>query len=83
LIDIGGITRPGVLAYLNDLPAAIRWAQSQGAQYYIGGDPPGADAVRVFSYSEPFLGWSFHRAQYDTVTTTGIYRLGAAASDHP
>jgi hypothetical protein len=80
LIDIGGITRPGVLPYLNDLPAAIRWAKSQGAQYYIGGDPAEADAVLVFSYSEPFLGWSFHRSQYDTATTTGIYRFTAAAS---
>jgi hypothetical protein len=79
LIDMGGITRPGVLPYLNDLPGAIRWARSQGAQYYIGGDPPEADAARVFSYPEPYLGWSFQRSRYDTVTTTGIYRFTAAA----
>jgi hypothetical protein len=80
LIDIGGITRPGVLPYLNDLPATIRWAKSQGAQYYIGGDAPDADAVRVFSYPEPFLGWSLHRSRYDTATVTGIYRFAPASA---
>jgi hypothetical protein len=79
LIDIGGITRPGVLPYLNDLPASIRWAKSQGAQYYIGGDPPEHDAVQVFRYSVPFLGWSFDRSKYDTATFSGIYRFAAAS----
>jgi hypothetical protein len=75
IIDIGGITRPGVLPYLNDLPASIQWARDQGAQYYIGGDSPAPGAERVFSYTMPFLGWSFHRSNYDTSTQTGIYRL--------
>lgn len=75
LIDIGGITRPGVLPYLGNLPATIRWAKEMGAQYYIGGESPDASALRVFSYSEPFLGWSLRRSDYGTSTTTGIYRL--------
>jgi hypothetical protein len=80
LIDIGGITRPEVLPYLGDQAATIRWAKAQGAQYYIGGDPPEPDAVRLFTYSEPFLGWSFHRSRYDTATTTAIYRFPTPAS---
>ena len=83
LIDIGGITRPDVLPYLSDLPAAIRWAKSQGAAYYIGGDPPEPDAERVFSYSEPFLSWSLDRSRYDTATTTGIYRFATAQTTRP
>ena len=80
LIDIGGITRPGVLPYLNDLPATIRWARSQGARYYIGGDPPESHAERVFSFAEPFLGWTFDRSRYATSTTTGIYRFDDAST---
>jgi hypothetical protein len=80
LIDIGGITRPDVLPNLGDLPATIRWAKAQGARYYIGGDPPDSTAVRVFSYSEPFLGWTFSRSKYATSTTTGIYRLEGAST---
>ena len=84
LIDIGGITRPGVLPYLGDLPATIRWAEAQGAQYYIGGDSPEPGSVRLFSYSNPFLGWSFHRSRYDTEATTGIYRLASTTvSSYP
>lgn len=75
LIDIGGITRPQVLPYANDLPATLRWAKSEGARYYIGGTAPSPGAARLYSYEEPFLGWSFDRSKYSTVTTTGIYRL--------
>lgn len=75
LIDISGITRPGVLPYMGDLPATIRWAKYQGAKFYIGGDSPEPTAVRVYSYPMPFLGWSFRHANYDTSTEMGIYRL--------
>jgi hypothetical protein len=75
LIDISGITRPAVLPYMGDLPASIRWAKHQGAKFYIGGDSPEPTAVRVYSYPTPFLGWSFRRANYDTWTESGIYRL--------
>jgi hypothetical protein len=75
LVDIGGITRPGVLRYVGDLPATIRWAKGQGAQYYIAGDPPAPAAVPVFSYSIPFLGWTLDRSNYSTSIQTGIYRL--------
>jgi hypothetical protein len=75
LIDIGGITRPEVLPLLDNLPATIRWAEGQGARFYIGGDSPGPDAVRVFSYRMPFVGWSLRHSDYDTSGETGIYRL--------
>jgi hypothetical protein len=75
LIDIGGITRPDVLPNLGELPTTIRWAKAQGARYYIGGDPPESNAAPVFSFTEPFLGWTFRRSRYATSTTTGIYRF--------
>jgi len=75
LIDISGITRPGVLPYMGDLRATIRWAKYQGAKFYIGGASPEPTAVRVYSYPMPFLGWSFRHANYEASTETGIYRL--------
>jgi hypothetical protein len=75
IIDIGGITRPGVLPYLGDAAATLRWAKSQGAKYYIGGELPEAGAVRLFSYRMPFLGWTFRHSSYGTAGETGIYRL--------
>ena len=78
LIDIGGITRPDVLPILGDLPATIRWAKAQGARYYIGGDPPEPDAVTVYSFAEPFVGWTFTHSRYATSTTTAIYRFDDA-----
>jgi hypothetical protein len=75
LIDVGGITRPDVLRYTGDLPATIRWAKDQGAQFFISGDPPQSAAVPVFSYSIPFLGWTFDHSNYSKSIQTGIYRL--------
>jgi hypothetical protein len=75
IVDIGGITRPGVLPYLNNVPASAAWAQQQGARYYIGGELPSRTAVRVYAYAMPFLGWTLRRASYDTSTEAGIYRL--------
>lgn len=75
LIDISGITRPGVLPYLGNLPDSIRWAKEQGAQFYIGGDAPGQTAARLFSFPMPFVGWSFKHANYNASSETGIYRL--------
>lgn len=75
IIDLGGITRRGVLPFLGDLPATMRWAKSQGAKYYIGGESPEPAAVRIFAYPMPFVGWSFNRSNYRMISETGIYRL--------
>jgi hypothetical protein len=75
LVDLGGITMPGVLPYMNDPAAAERWAKTQGAKFYISGELPEPAAVAVFSYPTPFVGWTFKRSSFKTVADTQIYRL--------
>jgi len=76
IIDTGGITRPGAIPYLSDpLPVMARWAQSQGAQYYIEGKSllPGSQAV--FTTRTPFIGWTFRTALYSTTGQLSLWKL--------
>jgi hypothetical protein len=75
IIDTGGITRPGVIPYLDSPPGMLRWAKSEGAQYIIIDHQPEPGATSVYSASLPFIGWTFHTSQYATSATTGIWKL--------
>jgi hypothetical protein len=76
LIDIGGITRPGVLPYMNGEPDGVpRWARMQGARYYDSGYPPEPGAVLVYSISIPNIGWSFSPKYYSGTEIVRIWRL--------
>ena len=39
LVDIGGITSPGVLPYMGDLAATIRWAKDKGPSFILAVTP--------------------------------------------
>ncbi len=75
LVDIGGITRPGVIPYLGDPRARLRWAQANGARYFIGGAPPESGAVRVFATRVPYLGWTLRPSLYRDTQPLALYRL--------
>ena len=75
LVDIGGITRPSVIPYLNDPKATLQWARRNGARYYIGGEAPEAGAVPLFTTAVPFFGWTFSQARYRTTEPLGVYQL--------
>jgi hypothetical protein len=76
LVDIGGITQPGVVPYLEDPPAILRWAKGQGAHYFVGGGSlpePGARAL--FATSTHYLGWTFDRARQQRTEPLVLYEL--------
>jgi hypothetical protein len=76
LIDISGITRPGAVPYLTVPPQAmLRWARSQGAQYYLVGLQPEPGAVLVYTNNIRFSAWTLHTALYSTSTPVNLWKL--------
>jgi hypothetical protein len=75
LVDIGGITRPGVIPFMSDSKATLQWAKRSGARYFIGGEVPESGAVPEFSTAMPYFGWTFSRARYRTTGPFVVYRL--------
>jgi hypothetical protein len=75
LVDLGGITQPQVVPYLNDAPATLRWAKAQGARYFASGTPPEPDAVPVFDVTVPYIGWTLQHSLYRGTESYGVYRL--------
>jgi hypothetical protein len=75
LVDVGGITQPAVVPYLNDPPAVLRWAKSRGARYFLGDAPPEQGALPVFQVEVPYLGWTLRHARYNDREPYGLYRL--------
>ena len=55
IVDTGGITRPGVIPYINDPQATLRWAKDNGARYFISSHAPEPGAAAVFATTLPFL----------------------------
>jgi hypothetical protein len=62
LIDTGGITRPGILPFLNDPTDTRRtaWIYSQGAAYEIIDHAPVPGAQLVWSRDMPQTSWAIH-----------------------
>ncbi len=76
IIDIGGITRPGVIPYLNDSPAAVeRWARSEGAQYSASGDEPEPGSVLVYTIDTPTIGWYLDPRRYREISPLRLWKL--------
>jgi hypothetical protein len=74
LVDLGGITQPAVVPFLNDAAATLHWAKTQGARYFLGPQPEPA-AQRVFSVEMPYVGWTLRYAKYRDTEGYGVYRL--------
>ncbi len=80
IVDIGGITRPGAIPYLNSPPEEmLRWARSQGARYCICSHP-GPGAALIDSVDMRFVGWSFHPSRYATSSHTELWKLAPEPS---
>jgi hypothetical protein len=76
VVDIGGITQPGVVPYLNDPPGIVRWAKQQGAHYFVGGGGlPEPGATPLFSTSVRYLGWTFSPARQRATAPLVLYKL--------
>jgi hypothetical protein len=75
IVDTGGITRPEAIPYLYaPFEDMVRWAQSQGAQYFVIGKP-GPDAVVVFSEPLRDIGWTFHTSEYENSYPLQLWSL--------
>ena len=83
IVDTGGITRPEAIPYMNAPPGEMeRWAQSEGAQYFITAKP-GPDAVLVFSESVRAIGWTLYPSRYDESYPLELWNLPPGASLFP
>jgi hypothetical protein len=82
LVDIGGITQPGVIPYLGDPPAVVRWAREQGARYYVGAELPEPGAIPLFTTSVRYLGWTFSHSQQLTTAPLVLYKLPENPQSH-
>jgi hypothetical protein len=77
LVDTGGITRPGAVAYLWDANDDRRtaWIYSQGAQYEIIDHQPLPGATLLWSRPVPLTGWYFHPEMYGRTETLQLWKL--------
>jgi hypothetical protein len=76
LIDIGGITRPGIIQYWNNDPAVkMQWVRAQGAKYYISGNRPEPGAIVIYSINAPDIGWSLNYKYYSQTDTLRLWKL--------
>ncbi|MFZ0662691.1 MAG: hypothetical protein WAM66_08370 [Acidobacteriaceae bacterium] len=85
VIDIGGITRPGVIPYMlsGDSWGVVQWAWGQGARYFVSGVQPGPGAVLVYSVKTPVVGWSLHPRYYSRTETLRIWKLPESLDSLP
>ncbi|HUY82846.1 MAG TPA: hypothetical protein VMU92_14055 [Acidobacteriaceae bacterium] len=76
IIDVGGITRPGVTPYLfRSQSLVVQWAKQQGAKYYVAAKQPEPGAVPVFSIKAPILGWSLDKHYYSRSGPLHLWKL--------
>lgn len=77
VIDIGGITRPGVIPYLmNGTGDEVTvWAYRQGARYMDSGAQPVPGATLVYSRELPSAGWSLNPKYYAGTEPVRIWKL--------
>ena len=84
IVDIGGITRPGAIPYLNRPGIEmVQWAKSEGAAYYMSGDQPEPGAVLIYSVPTPEIGWSLNYKHYSQKEELRLWKLPDAAPAAP
>jgi len=79
IIDIGGITRPGVIPFLEDHDAMVRWVHTQSNSpdgiYFVGLESPEPGSVLVLSQPIPFIGWSLDPRRYSAPDYLNTWKL--------
>jgi len=76
IIDTGGVTRPGAILYLySPVGSMARWAESQGAQYYVDAEQPLPGSMPIFMLQMPLIGWTWHISEYSTSIPESIWKL--------
>ena len=77
LIDLGGITRPGVIPFLWDATEDRRlwWAHEQGARYGVEDHSPEPGSTLVWSRDIPITGWSLNPHYYRRTDRLDLWKL--------
>jgi hypothetical protein len=84
IVDVGGITRPGVIPYLvHPSEAVVQWAKAEGAKYYISPEAPEPGAVLVYSRPIPETGWSLNYRHYSRSNEMRLWKLTDAPAKVP
>jgi hypothetical protein len=80
VVDTGGITRPGIIPYIEDPTDDRRfaWMRSQGARYIIIDHPPTPDATLLWGREIPVTGWYFNPRAYDAKEKLQLWTLPPA-----
>ena len=77
IIDLGGITRPGIIPFLWDPTdnRRIWWAHEQGARYEVIDHPPERGSTLVWSRLIPTTGWFLIPSRYRGQDTLQVWKL--------
>ncbi|HLI77077.1 MAG TPA: hypothetical protein VKV02_09035 [Acidobacteriaceae bacterium] len=77
LIDLGGITRPGIIPFLWDVTDNRRvwWAHEQGAKYAVVDHAPEPGCTLVWSRSIPTTGWFLNPRHYALKESLMVWKL--------
>jgi hypothetical protein len=77
IIDIGGITRPGVIPFLWDATDNRRvwWAHEQGARYAVLDHSPEPGSTLVWNRSIPTTGWYLNPSHYRLKESLMVWKL--------
>ncbi len=75
IIDIGGITMPEAISFINDSTKMLDWAWLKGARCFISGSEvsPIGDLVKVDVMDHPVVGWLFPKGKYNHVGSNKIW----------
>lgn len=77
IVDLGGITRPGVIPFLYDTTETRRvwWAHEQGARYAVLDHSPEPGSTLVWSRSVPTTGWFLNPHHYEMKEMLRVWKL--------
>jgi hypothetical protein len=76
IVDTGGITQPGAIPYLTQpQQAMLEWARTQGARYYVSGQPIEPGSTLVFTAPSKYIGWTIHTSLYSQPTRVSLWQL--------
>ena len=77
LVDLGGITRPGIIPFLWDATDNRRvwWAHEQGARYVVVDHAPEPGSKLVWSRTIPTTGWFLNPSRYRRREPLMVWKL--------
>lgn len=80
IIDLGGITRPGVIPFLWDTTDArlVWWMHEQGARYAVFSHEPEPGSTLIWQHGIPATGWFLNPRRYRATESLEVWKLPAA-----